>query len=182
MRTRPENAISDVVSAASARKRAQLSRLSPDRLDALKRTSSNRLMNVWMIAMGLFLAVAGISALMSGPDTWWLWLLAAAAQFASLLVRRNVGRKLGVVRVRPDVQTSRRQRRALWFAGPAIACLYGGQPVAAAAARHENGYLGALAIVLLVAALAGLVAAGWAAVWLHKDRTPDTESVSPPRP
>jgi len=27
----------------------------------------------------------------------------------------------------------------------------------------------------------GFVAAGWAAVWLYKDRTPDTESLPPPR-
>jgi len=154
----------------------------PDKLAAFQSAYSNRLMNVWMIAIGLFPAVAGIRALMSGLDTWWLWLLAAAAQFASLLVRRNVGSALGVVRVRPDVQTSRRQHRAVWFAVPAIACLYGAQPVAASAARHEDGYLGAVAIVLMVAALAGFVAAGWAAVWLYKDRTPDTESVPPPRP
>jgi len=83
----------------------------PDKLAAFQSAYSNRLMNVWMIAIGLFPAVAGIRALMSGLDTWWLWLLAAAAQLASLLVRRNVGRKLGVVRVRPDAQTSRRQHR-----------------------------------------------------------------------
>lgn len=165
----------------SVRNQARLSRLSPDRVAAYQRTYSNGLMDVWMIAMGLFVAVAGIRALIGGLATWWLWLLAAMVQFGSLLVRRDVKRKLGIVSVRPEVQTSRRQRRVLWFAVPAIACLYGAKPVAAAAARQENGYLGALGILLIVAALAGFVAAGWAAVWSYKDRTTDTESVSPPR-
>jgi len=83
----------------------------PDKLAAFQSAYSNRLMNVWMIAIGLFPAVAGIRALMSGLDTWWLWLLAAAAQLASLLVRRNVGRKLGVVRV------GRTRRRAVVSTG-----------------------------------------------------------------
>jgi len=91
----------------------------------------------------------------------------------------------------PSCQTERRPQawRSQGSAGradepssaPAIACLYGAQPVAASAAHHENGYLGAVAIVLVVTALAGFVAAGWAAVWLYKDRTPDTESAPPRR-
>jgi len=113
-------------------------------------------------------------------DTWWLWLLAATAQFAALLGRRYCGVKLGAVKVRPDVETQRRHRRVLWFAVPAFACVYAAQPVAESAARLNNGFIGAASVVLGLGGLAGFAAAGWAAVWVFRERTPNTESTSPP--
>lgn len=123
-----------------------------------------------MVLFALYCSVAAVRALIGGVDTWWLWLAAAASHLAALLVRRIAGLKLGAVRVRPDVQTGRRHRRALWFTLPATACLYAAQPLAASAARLNNGYLGAVSVVLFFAALAGFAAAGWAAVWVYRDR------------
>jgi hypothetical protein len=62
---------------------------------------------------------------------------------------------------------------------PAVACLYAAHPVAESAARLNNGFVGAASIVLGFAGLAGFAAAGWAAVWVFRERTPDTESTSP---
>ena len=112
-------------------------------------------------------------------DTWWLWLLAAAAQFGVVALRRAGGVKLVAGEVRPQVKMKRNHRRALCFAVPAVACLYAAQPVAGTAARLDNGFIGAAAIVLMVAALGGFVAAGWAVVWVPRERKPDKDPVAP---
>jgi hypothetical protein len=154
--------------------------LSPEKLAGLQKAYSQSSETIWMGLAGLYCTFAAIRALISEVDTWWLWILAAAAQFAALLGRRCSGVKLGAVKVQPDVETQRRHRRTLWFAVPAVACLYAAQPIAESVARLNNGFVGAASIVLGVAGLAGFAAAGWAAVWVFRERTPDTESTSPP--
>ena len=156
-------------------------RLSPEKLAGLQKAPSQSFETIWMGLAGLYCTFEAIRALISEVDTWWLWLLAAAAQFAALLGRRHADVKLGAVKVQPDVETQRR-RRTLWFAVPAVACLYAAQPVAESAARLNNGFVGAASIVLVVAGLAGFAAAGWAAVWVFKERMPDTESTRRPTP
>lgn len=147
-------------------------RLSPERLAGLQKAYSQSFETIWLGLTGLYCTFEAIRALISEVDTWWLWLLAAAAQFAALLGRRHSGVKLGAVKVQPDVETQRRHRRVLWFAVPAVACLYAAQPVAESAARLDNNLVGAVAVVLMVAALAGFAAAGWAAVWASEPTSP----------
>ena len=77
------------------------------------------------------------------------------------------------------MKMKRNHRRAVRFAVPVVVCLYAAQPVAAAAARLDNGYIGAAAIVLMVAALGGFVAAGWAVVWVPRERKTDKDPVPP---
>ena len=155
-------------------------RLSPEKLAGLQKAYSQSFETIWIGLTGLYCTFEAIRALISEVDTWGLWLLAAAAQFAALLGRRHTGVKLGAVKVQPDAETQRRHRRVLWFAVPALACLYAAQPVAESAARLNNGFVGAASIVLVVSGLAGFAAAGWAAVWVFRERTPDTESTPPP--
>jgi hypothetical protein len=105
-------------------------------------------------------------------DTWWLWFLAAATFFAILPIRRLAGVKLGVVEVRPNIETQRRHRRVLWFALPAAVCLFAARPVAESAERLDNNVVLVVSLVLMVAALAGFAAAGWAAVWASEPTSP----------
>jgi hypothetical protein len=114
---------------------------------------------------GLYCAYGALRTLIGGVDTWWLWFLAAATYFAILPIRRLAGVNLGVVEVRPSVETQRRHRRVLWFALPAVACVFAARPVAESAERLDNSAVFAVSLVLMVAALAGFAAAGWAAVW-----------------
>ena len=58
-------------------------RLSPEKLAGLQKASSQSFETIWMGLAGLYRTFAAIRALMSEVDTWWLWLLAAAAQFAA---------------------------------------------------------------------------------------------------
>lgn len=155
-------------------------RLSSNRLAELQKAYSQRLVTAGILMVGLYCMYAAIRTMISGVDTWWLWFLAAAAQFGSLPVRRVAAVKLRAGEVRPDVEMQRRHRRALWFAAPATACLFAAQPVAESAARLDNGLMGAASILLMVAALAGFIAAGWAAVWVSSNRMPDKELSSPP--
>lgn len=89
------------------------SRLSADRLAAVQKGYSRRLITFWVVVAALFFAYAVMSSVISGEATWWLWSLAAAAQLATLPVRRFAAVKVGVVEFRPDVQTQRRHRRAM---------------------------------------------------------------------
>jgi len=155
-------------------------RLSPEKLAGVQKAYSHSFETIWMGLAGLYCTFAAIRALISEVDSWWLWLMAAGAQFTALLGRRHSGVKLGAVKVQPDLETQRRYRWTLRFAAPALACLCAVQPVAESAARLNNGFAGAASIVLVVASLAGFAAAGWAAVWVFKERTPDTESTPPP--
>lgn len=139
-----------------------------------------RFLNIGVVLTGLFCTYAAIRTLIGGVGTSWLWFLAAAAQFAIPPIRHRAGVKLGAVEVRPDVATRHRHRRALWFAAAAIVCLFAGQQAADYAARNNNDFVGVIAVVLLVAMLAGFAAAGWAAIWVSKDRVPDKESSPPP--
>jgi hypothetical protein len=129
-------------------------RLSPEKLAGLHKPHSQSFETIWMGLSGLYCTFEAIRALISEVDTRWLWLLAAAAQFAALPGGRHSGVKLGAVKVQPDVETQRRHRRTLWFAVPAVACLYAAQPVAESAARLNNGFVGAASIVLGFAGLA----------------------------
>jgi hypothetical protein len=157
-------------------------RVSSDRLAAVQKANSQRFMTVVELVIGLFCTYSAIRALIGGVGTWWLWFMAAAAQFAVVALRRAAGVKPvpGQVRL-PHVKMKRNHRRALCFAVPAVVCLYAAQPVAGAAARLDNGYIGAAAIVLMVAALGGFVAAGWAVVWIPRERKPDKDPVAPRR-
>jgi len=162
---------------ASSRCRA---RLSHDKLAEVQKRFNQRFITVWIGVAGLYCIYAAIRTVVIGVDTWWLWFLAAAVQLVAFLVRRFAFLKLGVVEVRPDVETQRGRRRALWLALLAFACLVAVQPVAETALRLDNGFIGVAAVVLMVAALAGFTAAGWVAVWKFQDRTPGKEPAPPP--
>jgi len=161
---------------ASSRFRA---RLSSDRLAEIQKANGQRIMSAPFLLAGLYCAYAAIRTMIGGVDTWWLWILAAATQFAMFAFRRAAGANTEAGEVRPREKMQRRHRRALWFAALASACLYAAQPVADSAARLHDGLIGAAAIVLLVAALAGFIAAGWSAVWVSGPRTSDKEQISP---
>jgi hypothetical protein len=156
-------------------------RVSSDRLAEVQKANSQRFTTVAALVVGLFCTFAAIRTLIGGVDTWWLWFLAAAAQFGVVALRRAAGVKPVAGEVRPHVKMKRNHRRALCFAVPAVLCLYAAQPVAEAAARLDNGFIGAASIVLMVAALGGFVAAGWAVVWVSRERKPDKDPVAPRR-
>ena len=162
--------------ARSSRFRA---RVSSDRLAEVQKANSQRFATVVVLVVGLFCTYAAIRTLIGGVDTWWLWFTAAATQFAVVALRRATAVKPAAGEVRPHMKMKRNHRRALCFAVPAVVCLYAAQPVAAAAARLDNGYIGAAGIVLMVAALGGFVAAGWAVVWVPRERKTDKDSVPP---
>jgi hypothetical protein len=153
--------------------------VSRDRLAEVEKANSQRFTTVVVLVVGLFCTYAAIRALIVGQDTWWLWFMAAATQFAVVALRRTTTVKPAAGEALPHMKMKRNHRRALWFAVPALVCLYAAQPVAAAAARLDNGYIGAAAIVLMVAALGGFVAAGWAIVWVSRERKADKDSVPP---
>lgn len=117
-------------------------RVSSDRLAEVRKASSQRFMTVAVLVVALFCTYAAIRTLIGGVNSWWLWFLAAAAQFGAVALA---------------------------------------QPVAGAAARLDNGFIGAASIVLRVAALGGFVAAGWAVVWVSRERKPDKDPVAPRR-
>lgn len=154
---------------ASGRFREGLSR---EKLANVQKTYEQRSLRVWTVLAGVYCAYGAIRTLIGGVDTWWLWFLAAATYFAILPILRLAGVRLGAVEVRPGVETRRRHRRVLWFALPAAACLLAAQPVAESAARLDNNLVGVVSIVLMVAALAGFAAAGWAAVWAAEPTSP----------
>ena len=156
-------------------------RVSSERLAAVQKANSQPFMTLEALGVGLFCTYAAIRNLVGGVDTWWLWFLAAAAHFGVVALRRGAGVKPVAGKVRPRAKMKRNHRRALCFAVPAIACLYAAQPVAGAAARLDNGFIGAASIVLMVAALGGFVAAGWAVVWVPRERKPDKDPVAPSR-
>jgi hypothetical protein len=151
-------------------------RLSGEKLTVVQKAYEGRFLPISMICSGLYCTYGAIRTLIGGVDTWWLWFLAAAAYFGTVPMMRFAGAKLGAVEVRPDVETQRRRRRVLWFAAPAAVCLFAARPAAEAAARLDNGFVLVGSIVLMVAALAGFTAAGWAAVWASE------ASSSPPSP
>src|SRR5450631_270614 len=156
-------------------------RVSSERLAAVQKANSQRFMTVAVFGVGLFCTYNAIRTLVGGVGTWWLWFLAAAAQFGVVALRRAGAVKPVAGEVRPHVTMKRNHRRALCFAVPAVVCLYAAEPVAGAAARLDNGFIGAASIVLMVAALGGLVAAGWAVVWVPRARKPDKDPVPPRR-
>lgn len=151
-------------------------RASSDRLAEVQKANGQRFTTVVVLVVGLFCTYDAIRALIVGVDTWWLWFMAAATQFAVVALRRATIVKPAAGEA---MKMKRNHRRALCFAVPALVCLYAAQPVAAAAARLDNGYIGAAAIVLMVAALGGLVAAGWAIVWVSRERKTDKDPVPP---
>lgn len=146
--------------------------LTPDRLAGIHKAYNNPFFTVESVAAGLYCTLAAAVTLLSGGDTWWLWFLAAPAQFAIAPVRRFAGVKLGAVQIRRDLETKRRQRRVLSFALPAAACLSAAQPVAEPAVRLHNNIFLAVTVVLELAALGGFTAAGWAAVWASEPTLP----------
>jgi hypothetical protein len=154
-------------------------RVSSERLAAVQKANSRPFMTVVELFIGLLCTYSAIRALIGGVGTWWLWFMAAAAQFGVVALRRAASIKPVAGEVRPHVKMKRNHRRALCIAVPAVACLYAAQPVAGAAARLDNGYIGAASIVLMVAALGGFVAAGWAVVWVPRERKPDKDPVAP---
>ena len=156
-------------------------RVSSTRLAEVQKANSQPFATVAVLVVGLFSTYAAIRTFISGVDSWWLWFLAAAAQFGIVALRRAAGAKPVAGEVRPHVTIKRNHRRALYFAVPAVVCLYAAQPVAGAAARLDNGFIGAVSIVLMVAALGGLVAAGWAVVWVSRERKPAKDPVAPRR-
>jgi hypothetical protein len=153
-------------------------RLSSDRLAEIEKTNGQRLMSAPFLLAGLYCAYAAIRTMIGGVDTWWLWILAAATQFAMVATKRAAGAKSDASEVRTREKMQRRHRRAIWFAALATACLYAAQPVADSAARLHDGLIGAAAVVLMLAALAGFIAAGWSAVWVSGSRTSDQEQIS----
>jgi hypothetical protein len=156
-------------------------RVSGDRLAAVQKANSQPFMTLEALGVGLFCTYAAIRNLMGGVDTWWMWFLAAAAHFGVVALRRGAGVKPVAGKVRPHAKMKRNHRRALCFAVPAIVCLYAAEPVAGAAARLDNGFIGAASIVLMVAALGGFVAAGWAVVWVPREHKPDKDPAAPRR-
>jgi hypothetical protein len=154
-------------------------RVSSDRLAEVQKANSQRFMTVAAFGVGLFCTYTAIRTLVGRVDSWWLWFLAAAAQFGIVALRRAGGVKPVGGEVRPHVKIRRNHRRALCFAVPAVVCLYAAEPVAGAAARLDNGFIGAASIVLMVAALGGFVAAGWAVVWVSREPKPDKDPVAP---
>jgi len=157
--------------AGSGRFRA---RVSSDRFAQIQKANSKRGETVAVLGVGLYCTYAAVRALLGGVDSWWVWFLAAATQFGIVALRR-------AAEVGPQVKLKRNHRRAIWFAVPASVCLYAAQPVAEAAARLDNGFIGAASIVLMVAALGGFVAAGWAVVWVSRQPQPQEDPVAPPR-
>ena len=164
--------------AGSSRFRA---RVSTDRLAEVRKANSQRFVTIEALGVGLLCTYATVRNLIGGVETWWLWLLAAAAHFGVVALRRAAGLKSVTGEVRLHAKMKSNHRRALCFAVPAVVCLYAAQPVAGAAARLDNGFIGAASIVLMVAALGGFVAAGWAVVWVPRERKPDKDPVAPHR-
>lgn len=156
-------------------------RVSSQRLAEVQRANGQPFATLAVLGVGLFCTYAAIRTLIGGVGTWWLWFLAAAAQFGVVALRRAAGVKPVAGEVRPHVTMKRNHRLALYFAVPAVVCLYAAQPVAGAAARLDNGFIGAASVVLMVAALGGFVAAGWAVVWVPRARKPDEDPVAPRR-
>jgi hypothetical protein len=154
-------------------------RVSSERLAAVQKANSQSVMTVAVFGIGLFCTYNAIRTLVGGVATWWLWFLAAAAQFGIVALRRAGGVKPVAGEVRPHAKMKRNHRRALSFAVLAVVCLYAAEPVAGAAARLDNGFIGAASIVLMVAALGGFVAAGWAVVWVPRERKPVKDPVAP---
>jgi len=163
--------------AGSSRFRA---RVSSDKFAQVQKANSQPGTTVAILGAGLFCTFDGVRALLGGVDSWWVWFLAAAAQFGVVVLRRAAGVKPAAGEVGPHVKLKRNHRRAIWFAVPAVVCLYAAQPVAEAAARQDNGFIGAASVVLMVAALGGFVAAGWAVVWVSRDPQPQEDPVAPP--
>jgi hypothetical protein len=170
-----------LASHAYARSSRFRARVSTDRLAGVHTANNQRFVTIEALGVGLFCTYATVRNLIGGVETWWLWFLAAAAQFGVVALRRAAGIKPVTGEVRPQAKMKRNHRRALFFAVPAVVCLYAAQPVAGAAARLENGFIGAASIVLMVAALGGFVAAGWAVVWVPRERKPGKDPVAPQR-
>jgi hypothetical protein len=156
-------------------------RVSSDRLVEVQKANSQRFTTVAVLVVGLLCTYAAVRTLIGGVGAWWLWFLAAAAQFGVVALRRAARVKPVAGEVRPHVKMKPSHRRALCLAVPAVVCLYAAQPVARAAVRLDNGYVAAASIVLMVAALGGFVAAGWAVVWVSRERRPDKDPVVPRR-
>jgi len=150
---------------------------SGDRLAEVQKANRQPLPAFLTLVAGLFCTYAALRTLIGGVGTWWLWSLAAAAQYATLALRR-AGVRDGAGEVLPRVKMQRRHRRALWIAAPSIVCLYAAQPVLESAARSDNGLAGAAGAFLGAAALVGFVAAGWSAIWVSGDRTSGEEPAS----
>lgn len=163
------------VYAGSSRIRA---RQSSDRLAEVQKARSAPLRAVLTLLAGLFCSYGALRNLIGGSGTWWLWSLAAAAQFATVALGRGASVRQGAGEGPPRAKLQRRHRRALAIALPAAACLYAAQPVLESAARRDNALIGAAGVFLGTAALLGFVAAGWSAVWVSGDREPDQEPAS----
>ena len=146
--------------------------LSRDKLAKVQKASDQRFLRVWMVLAGLYCAYGAIRTLIGGVDTWWLWFLAAATYFGIPPMTRLASLKLGAVEVPAGIETQRRHRRVLWFALPAVACLLAARPVAESAERLDNNVVGAASILLMVSALTGFAAAGWAGVWASEPTSP----------
>jgi len=73
-----------------------------------------------VLVVGLFCTYDAIRALIVGVDTWWLWFMAAATQFAVVALRRATIVKPAAGEA---MKMKRNHRRALCFAVPALVCL-----------------------------------------------------------
>jgi len=96
---------------ASSRFRA---RVSSDRLAEVQKANSQRFMTLVVLGVGLFCTYAAIRTLIRGVDTWWLWLLAAAAQFGVVALRRASGVKPVAGEVRLHVKMKHSHRVAMF--------------------------------------------------------------------
>ncbi len=146
-------------------------RLTPDRLTEVQKSYSQPLLGIAPAVLGLWCLFNAVRALIGDAPTWWLWLLAGAAHLGCLASRSLVGHRLNAAEApRPDAPTQQRHRRAVALAVPAALCVWAASPVADFAEHNENTPALVAAVALLVVALVGFVAAGWAAVWVTGDQ------------
>jgi len=57
-------------------------------LAEVQKANGQRFTTVVVLVVGLFCTYDAIRALIVGVDTWWLWFMAAATQFAVVALRR----------------------------------------------------------------------------------------------
>ena len=82
-------------------------RVSSERLAAVQKANSRPFMTVVELFIGLLCTYSAIRALIGGVGTWWLWFMAAAAQFGVVALRRAASIKPRSTDELGDVRKSR---------------------------------------------------------------------------
>lgn len=68
-------------------------RVSGEKFSEVQQANSQGFAGTVAVLAGLFCTYATIRTVIDGVETWWLWSLAAAAQFGVVALRRAAGRR-----------------------------------------------------------------------------------------